>query len=115
MKSFFCCVLSNDELTKGMHFLLSFSLLTGNATVVHDAVVCLDEHVRVFTFTGVCLCAADMTIGDIGCMQKLGITESFQVKRQVIISGAEAAEMIIRVDNIIKAAPRQRPHDDRCH
>ncbi|KAL8593976.1 T-complex protein 1 subunit beta [Nucella lapillus] len=57
----------------------------------------------------------DMAAGDIGKMDELGITESFQVKRQVLISGAEAAEMILRVDNIIKAAPRQRPRDDRCH
>ena len=57
----------------------------------------------------------DMERGDIGQMDQLGITESFQVKRQVLVSGAEAAEMIIRVDNIIKAAPRQRPQDDRCH
>ena len=50
-----------------------------------------------------------------GKMDDLGITESFQVKRQVLVSGAEAAEMIIRVDNIIKSAPRQRPRDERCH
>ncbi|XP_002131299.2 T-complex protein 1 subunit beta-like [Ciona intestinalis] len=53
----------------------------------------------------------DMEQGEIGCMQKLGITESFQVKRQVLVSAAEAAEMIIRVDNIIKSAPRQRRPD----
>jgi len=57
----------------------------------------------------------DMDQGTIGKMEQLGITESFQVKRQVLISGSEAAEMILRVDNIIKAAPRQRPADDRCH
>lgn len=57
----------------------------------------------------------DMERGDVGKMDGLGITESFQVKRQVLVSGAEAAEMIIRVDNIIRAAPRQRPQDDRCH
>lgn len=56
-----------------------------------------------------------MERGEVGKMDELGITESFQVKRQVLISGAEAAEMIIRVDNIIKSAPRQRPRDDRYH
>lgn len=60
-------------------------------------------------------CVADMERGDVGKMDELGITESFQVKRQVLVSGAEAAEMIIRVDNIIKSAPRQRPRDDRYH
>lgn len=52
------------------------------------------------------LCALDMTHGTIGDMAELGITESFQVKRQVLLSAAEAAEMILRVDDIIKAAPR---------
>lgn len=48
----------------------------------------------------------DMKEGTIGDMAMLGITESFQVKRQVLLSAAEAAEVILRVDNIIKAAPR---------
>ncbi|CAL1542938.1 unnamed protein product [Lymnaea stagnalis] len=57
----------------------------------------------------------DMERGRIADMSELGITESFQVKRQVLVSGAEAAEMIIRVDNIIRAAPRQRMPDHRHH
>ena len=51
-------------------------------------------------------CIADMAKGCVGDMVTLGITESFKVKRQVLISATEAAEMILRVDNIIKAAPR---------
>lgn len=39
-------------------------------------------------------------------MASLGVVESFQVKRQVLLSAAEAAEVILRVDDIIKAAPR---------
>lgn len=53
----------------------------------------------------------DMEEGEIGDMCELGITESFQVKRQVVVSAAEAAEMILRVDDILKAAPRQRQSD----
>nr|KAF6451920.1 chaperonin containing TCP1 subunit 2 [Molossus molossus] len=53
----------------------------------------------------------DMKEGTIGDMAILGITESFQVKRQVLLSAAEAAEVILRVDNIIKAAPRKRVPD----
>lgn len=49
---------------------------------------------------------SDMNQGTIGDMSEMGVTESFQVKRQVLLSAAEAAEMILRVDNIIKAAPR---------
>jgi len=48
----------------------------------------------------------DMAIGDIGDMRALGITESFKVKHQILISAAEAAEMIVRVDDVIKCAPR---------
>uniref|UniRef100_A0A4W3JVU1 CCT-beta n=1 Tax=Callorhinchus milii TaxID=7868 RepID=A0A4W3JVU1_CALMI len=53
----------------------------------------------------------DMCNGTIGDMVQLGITESFQVKRQVLLSASEASEMILRVDNIIKAAPRKRVPD----
>lgn len=52
-----------------------------------------------------------MDLGEIGCMKQLGITESFVVKRQVLLSAAEAAEMILRVDNIIRCAPRRRQED----
>ncbi|KAK3762504.1 hypothetical protein RRG08_017227 [Elysia crispata] len=57
----------------------------------------------------------DMQHGRVGDVAQLGITESYQVKRQVLISGHEAAEMILRVDNIIKAAPRPRAPDHRHH
>lgn len=53
----------------------------------------------------------DMEQGKIGDMKDLGITESFAVKRQVLLSASEAAEMILRVDNIIKCAPRRRVPD----
>uniref|UniRef100_A0A1B0FGM9 T-complex protein 1 subunit beta n=1 Tax=Glossina morsitans morsitans TaxID=37546 RepID=A0A1B0FGM9_GLOMM len=53
----------------------------------------------------------DMEKGKIGDMKELGITESFAVKRQVLLSATEAAEMILRVDNIIKCAPRKRVPD----
>uniref|UniRef100_A0A8C4Q0K3 Chaperonin containing TCP1, subunit 2 (beta) n=1 Tax=Eptatretus burgeri TaxID=7764 RepID=A0A8C4Q0K3_EPTBU len=48
----------------------------------------------------------NMSEGSIADMASLGVTESFQVKRQVLLSASEAAEMILRVDDIIKAAPR---------
>lgn len=48
-------------------------------------------------------------------VKRLGITESFHLKRQVLLSASEAAEMILRVDDIIKAAPRKRRRDDRHH
>merc|ERR1719182_71907 len=56
----------------------------------------------------------NMYEGKIDCMSGLGITESFSVKRQVLVQASEAAEMILRVDNILKAAPRPRK-EDRGH
>jgi len=56
----------------------------------------------------------NMYEGEIGCMSELGITESFSVKRQVLVQASEAAEMILRVDDILKAAPRPRK-EDRGH
>ncbi|KAF8844787.1 hypothetical protein BDN67DRAFT_894201 [Paxillus ammoniavirescens] len=50
----------------------------------------------------------DMNQGTIGSMKALGITESYKLKRQVVLSASEAAEMIIRVDDILRAAPRRR-------
>jgi T-complex protein 1 subunit beta len=37
-----------------------------------------------------------MEKGSIASMIELGITESYKLKRQVVISASEAAEMIIR-------------------
>jgi T-complex protein 1 subunit beta len=50
----------------------------------------------------------DVNTGAMGCMAELGIRESFRSKLMVLTSAAEAAEMILRVDEIVKAAPRQR-------
>lgn len=57
-----------------------------------------------------CVSPPDMSEGTVGDMAALGITESFQVKRQVLLSASEAAEMILRVDDVIKAAPRSVGH-----
>lgn len=38
----------------------------------------------------------DMDLGSIGSMRELGVTESYKLKRQVVLSASEAAEMIIR-------------------
>ena len=49
-----------------------------------------------------------MFTGKIGNMRELGVTECLRVKEKALISATEAAEMILRVDNIVKCAPRQR-------
>jgi len=61
------------------------------------------EHAKGNHFAGL-----DMDKGCVGNVQELGITESYKVKNQVLMSASEAAEMILRVDDILKAAPRQR-------
>lgn len=50
----------------------------------------------------------DVLSGHVGDMQELGIFESFRVKQQVLLSATEAAEQIIRVDEVIRAQPRAR-------
>jgi len=50
----------------------------------------------------------DLDRGMLASMAELGVTESYKLKRQVILSASEAAEMILRVDDILKATPRRR-------
>jgi len=57
----------------------------------------------------------NMDEGIVGDMKELNILEAYVVKRQVVTSAAEAAEMILRVDSIIKQAPRRRERDRRGH
>eukprot|EP00484_Ammonia_sp_Unknown_P000172 CAMPEP_0197021118 /NCGR_PEP_ID=MMETSP1384-20130603/2016_1 /TAXON_ID=29189 /ORGANISM="Ammonia sp." /LENGTH=562 /DNA_ID=CAMNT_0042448881 /DNA_START=40 /DNA_END=1728 /DNA_ORIENTATION=+ len=65
------------------------------------------EHSQGNHWMGVC-----METGSIGDMRKYGVTESYKSKLQCLTSAAEAAEMILRVDDIVKCAPRAR---DRGH
>jgi len=44
--------------------------------------------------------------GTVADVRELGITESYKLKRQVLLSASEAAELILRVDDIIRCAPR---------
>jgi len=53
----------------------------------------------------------NMNDGTIGDMTDLRVQESFKSKLQVLISASEAAEMILRVDDIIKCAPRRREEE----
>lgn len=41
-------------------------------------------------------------------MAELGVTESYKLKRQVVVSASEASEMVLRVDNVLRSAPRKR-------
>jgi len=50
----------------------------------------------------------NMFDGKVDDMTKLGVTECLRVKEQALVSATEAAEMILRVDDIVRCAPRQR-------
>lgn len=43
----------------------------------------------------------DMYQGTIASMRELGVTESYKLKKQVVLSASEAAELILRVDNVL--------------
>eukprot|EP01083_Nonionella_stella_P108303 314845_1 len=66
------------------------------------------EHSNGNHWMGVC-----METGSTGDMRKYGVTESYKSKLQALISASEAVEMILRVDDIVKCAPR--PREDGRH
>jgi len=68
----------------------------------------LISQLKVEHYKGNSTMGLDMVNGTIGDVEKMKILESFQVKVKVLESAAEAAEMILRVDNIIKAPSRKR-------
>merc|ERR1739848_678915 len=50
----------------------------------------------------------DMAKGTVGDMKALNVVESYKSKYQSLTSAHEAAEMILRVDDIVQSQPRQR-------
>uniref|UniRef100_A0A7S3PEH4 T-complex protein 1 subunit beta n=1 Tax=Aplanochytrium stocchinoi TaxID=215587 RepID=A0A7S3PEH4_9STRA len=68
----------------------------------------LVAELRAEHYKGNSTAGLDMYQGCIGDMNELGIKESFKLKEHVLMAAAEAAEMILRVDDIIKCAPRRR-------
>ena len=49
-----------------------------------------------------------MYAGKVDNMKEAGVTECLRVKEQALVSATEAAEMILRVDDIVRCAPRRR-------
>jgi T-complex protein 1 subunit beta len=66
------------------------------------------QNLRSEVYNGNITAGLNMTDGKVDDMKKNGITECLRVKQQAIMSACEAAEMILRVDEIIRCAPRQR-------
>jgi len=55
----------------------------------------------------------DLQNATIADVRALGIVECCRAKLRVLTSATEAAEMILRVDDIIRSAPRKREADPR--
>jgi len=69
----------------------------------------LVSKLRAAHATGSQRAGLDMAKGDVALdVTALGVRESFLSKLHVVTSAAEAAEMILRVDDIVKCAPRKR-------
>jgi len=67
---------------------------------------------RAAHFQGKHKAGLDMRTGEVGDMDELGVLESFKLKQHVVMAAAEAAELILRVDEVITSAPRRRDQRD---
>ena len=66
----------------------------------------LVQNLKSEIYNGNSTAGINMFAGKIDDMKTLGVTECFRVKEQALQSASEAAEMILRVDNIVRCAPR---------
>merc|ERR1719487_620766 len=81
------------------------TILADNAG--YDASELLSQ-LKVAHSTGNAAAGLDMNAGVVGDMAALGIMESYKSKTSSLSAAAEAAEQVIRVDNIIRCPQRQR-------
>lgn len=72
----------------------------------------LVTKLRLAIYNGITTLGLDLTKGQVGDMREMGIVESYKLKRAVVSSASEAAEVLLRVDNILRAKPRTA---DRNH
>lgn len=68
----------------------------------------LVAELRVAHHNGESSTGFDMYQGKVADMRDLGVYESYKSKRHVVSAAHEAAEMILRVDEIVRCAPRRR-------
>lgn len=83
------------------------TILADNAGLDSAALV---SELRSEVYRGMSTSGLDLMTpgGGITDMRELGVVESYKLKKAVVSSAAEAAELLLRVDNIIRAAPRRR-------
>ncbi|ODV95981.1 hypothetical protein PACTADRAFT_75171 [Pachysolen tannophilus NRRL Y-2460] len=72
----------------------------------------LVTKLRSSIYNGMITSGLDLNNGKIADMRELGVVESYKLKFAVVNSASEAAEVLLRVDNIIRAKPRTA---DRNH
>lgn len=82
-------------------------ILADNAGLDSSALV---SELRSEVYRGMTSSGLDLLTpgGGITDMRELGVVESYKLKRAVVNSASEAAELLLRVDNIIRSAPRKR-------
>jgi len=68
----------------------------------------LVQQLRAEIYNGKRTMGLNIFKGQVDDMKELGVTECLRVKEQALMSASEAAEMILRVDEIIRCAPRKR-------
>lgn len=68
----------------------------------------LVSNLRAAHHAGKAYAGLDVANGTVGDVRELGVVESYKSKLSQLCSAAEAAEMIVRVDDIIRCAPRRR-------
>lgn len=66
------------------------------------------QNLRSEIYNGNSTFGLNMFQGKVDDMKDLGVTECLRVKEQALLSASEAAELILRVDEIIRCAPRRR-------
>ncbi|KAK5341087.1 T-complex protein 1 subunit beta [Exophiala xenobiotica] len=83
------------------------TILADNAGLDSSALV---SELRSEVYRGMMNSGLDLLTpgGGITDMRELGVIESYKLKKAVVSSASEAAELLLRVDNIIRAAPRRR-------
>lgn len=72
----------------------------------------LVTKLRLAIYNGITTLGLDLNNGVVADMRELGVVELYKLKRAVVLSAAEAAEVLLRVDNILRAKPRTA---DRNH
>ncbi|KAK7207899.1 T-complex protein 1 subunit beta [Myxozyma melibiosi] len=79
------------------------TILVDNAGLDSSELV---SKLRSAIYNGMTTSGLDLDNGRIIDMREAGIVESYKLKKAVVSSASEAAELLLRVDNIIRAQPR---------